>query len=168
MRIAGLQKLTLLDYPDHMACIVFTQGCNFNCGYCQNSGLIDFIGEQTIEEDAIFEFLKKRKGILSGVVITGGEPTVQKDLKDFIKKIKELGYEVKLDTNFRYTVTYSPKPNVTKDVIYFIAEKTNGIETPQETEIQSLKWAEKEEALNLVTYDNDKQILINAIKYLEG
>lgn len=86
-----------------------------------------------------------------------------------IREIKEeTNIEVKLDTNFRYTVTYSPKPNITKDVIYFIAEKTNGIEKPQETEIQSLKWAEKEEALNLITYDNDKQILINAIKYLEG
>lgn len=110
MRIAGLQKLTLLDYPDHMACIVFTQGCNFNCGYCQNSGLINFIGEETIEEDAIFEFLKKRKGILSGVVITGGEPTVQNDLKDFIKKVKELGYEVKLDTN-------GTNPKIIKELI---------------------------------------------------
>lgn len=110
MRIAGLQKLTLLDYPDHMACIVFTQGCNFNCGYCQNSNLIDFIGEETIEEDAIFEFLKKRKGILSGVVITGGEPTVQNDLKDFIKKVKELGYEVKLDTN-------GTNPKIIKELI---------------------------------------------------
>lgn len=110
MRIAGLQKLTLLDYPDHMACIVFTQGCNFNCGYCQNSSLIDFIGEGTIEEDEIFEFLKKRKGILSGVVITGGEPTVQNDLKDFIKKIKELGYEVKLDTN-------GTNPKIIKELI---------------------------------------------------
>lgn len=86
-----------------------------------------------------------------------------------IREIKEeTNIEVKLDTNFRYIVTYSPKPNVTKDVIYFIAEKTNGIETPQETEIELLKWAEKEEALNLITYDNDKQVLINAIKYLEG
>ena len=86
-----------------------------------------------------------------------------------IREIKEeTNIEVKLDTNFRYIVTYSPKPNVTKDVIYFVAEKIKGTEKPQETEIQSLKWAEKEEALNLVTYDNDKQVLINAIKYLEG
>ena len=86
-----------------------------------------------------------------------------------IREIKEeTNIEVKLDTNFRYTVTYSPKPNVTKDVIYFVAEKNKGTEKPQETEIQSLTWKTKEEALNLITYDNDREVLINAIKYLEG
>ena len=86
-----------------------------------------------------------------------------------IREIKEeTNVEVKLDTNFRYIVTYSPKPNVTKDVIYFVAEKTKGTEKPQETEIQSLTWKTKEEALNLITYDNDREVLINAIKYLEG
>ena len=99
MKIAGLQKLTLLDYPEHLACIVFTQGCNFNCGYCQNSELINFNSDDLIDENEVLEFLKKRVGILSGVVISGGEPTIQKDLIDFIKKVKSLGYKVKLDTN---------------------------------------------------------------------
>ena len=86
-----------------------------------------------------------------------------------IREIKEeTNIEVNLDTNFRYKVTYSPKPNITKDVIYFVAEKTKGVETPQETEIQTIIWKDKEEAIKLVTYDNDKQVLINAIKYLEG
>lgn len=99
MKIAGLQKLTLLDYPGKMACIIFTKGCNFNCDYCQNSELISLDGSDHIDEEELFTFLNKRKNILEGVVITGGEPTIHKDLKDFIYKIKKLGYKVKLDTN---------------------------------------------------------------------
>ena len=99
MRIGGFQKLTLLDYPGYLACIVFTQGCNMRCPYCQNSQLLDFRFDSLISEDEVFEYLKKRQGILDGVVITGGEPTVQKNLKDFIIKVKNLGFLVKLDTN---------------------------------------------------------------------
>lgn len=99
MMIGGFQKLTLLDYPNHVACIVFTTGCNFNCGYCQNSTLINSFNFESIDENIIFSYLSKRKGIIDGVVITGGEPTVQKGLKGFIKKVKDLGFKVKLDTN---------------------------------------------------------------------
>ena len=99
MKISGLQKLTLLDYPTKVACIIFTQGCNFRCPYCQNSGLIPMEGDYLIEEEEVLSYLKKRKGIIDGLVISGGEPTVQKDLIDFIKKVKELGFLVKLDTN---------------------------------------------------------------------
>ena len=99
MKIAGLQKLTLLDYPHQTACIIFTQGCNFKCSFCHNSGLIPLKGDNLISEEELFAYLKKRKNILDGVVISGGEPTIQKDLKEFILKIKELGYLVKLDTN---------------------------------------------------------------------
>ncbi len=99
MKIAGFQKLTLLDYPSKVACILFTQGCNFKCPYCQNSGLIGHENEVLIPEEEIFEYLKKRKGVLDGVVVSGGEPTVQKDLAIFIKKVKEMGFLVKLDTN---------------------------------------------------------------------
>lgn len=98
MRIGGFQKLTLLDYPDKTACIIFTQGCNFNCSYCHNSELI-VCKEGTITEDYIFDYLDKRKNIIDGVVISGGEPTIQKDLINFIKIIKEKGFFVKLDTN---------------------------------------------------------------------
>jgi len=100
MRICGLQKLTLLDYPDHIACTIFTSGCNFMCPFCQNSSLVLNIDRNVeIPEDEVLDFLKKRVGILEGVCITGGEPTLQRDLEDFIKKVKELGFKVKLDTN---------------------------------------------------------------------
>ena len=99
MKIVGLQKLTLLDYPGKLSCIIFTQGCNFKCPYCQNSDLIPLNGNEIISEEEVFNFLEKRKKMLDGVVITGGEPTIQKDLEDFISKIKNLGYRVKLDTN---------------------------------------------------------------------
>ena len=99
MNIAGVQKVTLLDYPGKVACEIFTQGCNFDCPFCQNSSLIPITNTGEFSEEEIFEYLNLRKNILDGVVITGGEPTVQKDLKGFIKKIKDLGLLVKLDTN---------------------------------------------------------------------
>lgn len=95
MIIGGLQKTSLLDFPEKIAAIVFTMGCNFRCGYCHNPELIN--GGAKIEE--VFEFLKTRQGKLDGVVITGGEPCLQKDLPEFIKQVKELGFAVKLDTN---------------------------------------------------------------------
>ena len=97
--IGGLQKTSLLDYPDKISAIVFTQGCNFNCGYCHNPKLLRFQSKNDISTDVFFDFLEQRKGKLDGIVITGGEPTMQKDLKIFIKKIKEMGFLVKLDTN---------------------------------------------------------------------
>ena len=99
MKISGLQKLTLLDYPGKMACTVFTYGCNFRCGFCHNALLVTEENSDSISEDEFFAFLKKRQGILEGVCISGGEPTLQKDLYDFIKKVRALGYAVKLDTN---------------------------------------------------------------------
>ncbi|MBQ8178807.1 MAG: anaerobic ribonucleoside-triphosphate reductase activating protein [Clostridia bacterium] len=98
MIIQGLQKLTVLDFPGQVACIVFTAGCSFRCPFCHNATLVKGDGE-SISEDEVLSYLKKRQGILDGVVITGGEPTIQKDLKQFILKIKNLGYKVKLDTN---------------------------------------------------------------------
>lgn len=100
MKIYGLQKTTLVDYPGHVATTLFTGGCNFRCPYCHNGDLV--IGLNDIEPYAledIFSHLQKRKGVLDGVVISGGEPTLQTDLPDFIRQIKELGYLVKLDTN---------------------------------------------------------------------
>ena len=100
MLISGLNKTTLLDYPGRVAATVFTGGCNFRCPFCHNGGLVlsPLTQEHYTEED-ILNFLKKRKNILSGVCITGGEPTIQQDLPDFIWQIKELGLAVKLDTN---------------------------------------------------------------------
>ena len=100
MRIQGLQKTTLLDYPEKVACTVFTAGCNFRCPFCHNASLVVNIPDESeITEEAFFSFLKKRQGILDGVCVTGGEPLLQPGIEDFIYKIKELGYAVKLDTN---------------------------------------------------------------------
>jgi len=100
MRICGIQKVSLLDYPNKIACTIFTQSCNFKCPFCQNAKLvIPAIFDPIIEENNIIDFLKSRIGKLDGVVISGGEPTLQNDLIDFISKVKEMGYLVKLDTN---------------------------------------------------------------------
>lgn len=97
MIIAGLQKLTLLDYPGKVSCMIFVPGCNFRCPYCYNYKPLQ--NAKVLEEHEVFDFLKSRVGQLDGVVITGGEPTLQKDLKQFIHKIKDIGYKIKLDTN---------------------------------------------------------------------
>lgn len=103
MKIQGLQKLTLLDYPEKVACTVFFAGCNFRCPFCHNASLVTKITkEMAISEEKFFVFLKKRQGILDGVCITGGEPLMQPEIEGFIRKIKELGYAVKLDTNGSY------------------------------------------------------------------
>ena len=98
--IHGLNKTTLLDYPGRIAAVIFLGGCNFRCPFCQNSSLVLHPSEEPIiPEEEILAFLKKRQGILEGVCISGGEPTLAADLEDFIKKIRSLGYPVKLDTN---------------------------------------------------------------------
>ena len=97
--ISGLQKMTLLDYPGKVACTVFLQGCNFRCPFCHNSDLLGKDGPETIPVETLMAFLKKRVGLLDAVCITGGEPTLQKDLPDLIRQIKDLGFLVKLDTN---------------------------------------------------------------------
>ena len=100
MLISGLQKTTLLDYPGCVACTVFTGGCNFRCPFCHNSALVlpERIGGG-MDEAELLAFLKKRVGVLDGVAITGGEPLLHKDMPDFLRKIKDLGYKIKLDSN---------------------------------------------------------------------
>ena len=99
MQILGLNKTTLLDYPEHVAAAVFTGGCNCRCPFCHNMDLVLGEVEPALSTEDFFAFLEKRKGILDGVCITGGEPTLQKDLPDFIRGIRDKGYLVKLDTN---------------------------------------------------------------------
>lgn len=100
MMIQGLQKLTLLDYPEKVACTIFTGGCNFRCPFCHNASLVvDTYKNQEISIEELFTFLKKRIGILDGVCVTGGEPLIQRDIEELLKRIKEMGYAVKLDTN---------------------------------------------------------------------
>lgn len=100
MEIHGFNKTTLLDYPGHVAATIFTGGCNFRCPFCHNADLVlDPKSQPMVSEEEVLSHLKKRRGILEGVCITGGEPSLQSDLPDFIRKIRELGYLVKLDTN---------------------------------------------------------------------
>lgn len=103
MLLRGLQKTTLLDFPGHVACTVFTGGCNFRCPFCHNASLITNLdGDERLSEENFFAFLEKRRGLTDGVCITGGEPLLQKDILPFIERIKSLGYLVKLDTNGSY------------------------------------------------------------------
>ena len=108
MVIHGIQKLTLVDFPSHIASIIFTGACNFRCPFCHNKELVLFPDRsEKIPEEDIFAFLEKRKGMLEGVVVTGGEPTLQPDLVPFLGKLKALGYLVKLDTNgYRPDILY--------------------------------------------------------------
>lgn len=100
MQIGGLLKFSLVDYPGRMSAIVFTQGCNMRCGYCHNPELVyPHLLLEPYNEDEVLAFLDKRKDSLNGVVISGGEPTLQPDLIDFMSKVKAMGYKVKLDTN---------------------------------------------------------------------
>lgn len=97
--ICGLQKMTLLDFPGKIACTVFLGGCNFRCPFCHNSELFMGKPEKLMEDEEFFAFLKSRRGLLDGVCVSGGEPTLYKTLPDFLAKIKEMGFLVKLDTN---------------------------------------------------------------------
>lgn len=125
MQIHGLNKTTLLDYPGKVASTIFLGHCNFQCVFCQNKSLVLNPGhEPLIPEEEVLSFLKKRKNLLDGVCISGGEPTLSEELPSFLKKIKDLGYSVKLDTN-------GYKPNIikelyTSDLIDFIAMDIKG------------------------------------------
>ena len=99
MRLGGLQKMTLLDFPGRVACTVFTAGCNFRCPFCHNSSLVVLPELPELSQDDFFAFLRKRQGLLDGVAITGGEPLLHPDMPEFLEKIRDLGYAVKLDTN---------------------------------------------------------------------
>lgn len=111
MKIYGFQKMTLLDYPGKVACTLFTGGCNFRCPFCHNAMLVTELDKDNYyTEEEIFEYLRKRQGVLDGVCITGGEPLMNPDIDELMSKIKELGYKVKLDTNGSY-------PGKLKDIV---------------------------------------------------
>ena len=111
MEIFGLEKLSLVDYDGLVSATIFTGSCNFRCGFCHNSPLVlDYNNLQTIPEEEILDYLLKRKGILEGLCISGGEPTLCKDLPNFIEKVKNIGYKVKLDTN-------GTNPNMIKSLV---------------------------------------------------
>lgn len=112
MEIKGFKKTTFLDYPDKLAAIIFTGNCNFRCSYCHNGSLVDAsrIDPNSIDESEVLEYLRKKKNILDGLVISGGEPTLCDGLIDFMRKVKAIGLEIKLDTN-------GYRPDVLKKVI---------------------------------------------------
>lgn len=112
MNIQGMQKLTLLDFPGKVACTLFLGGCNFRCPFCHNASLVEMTDQPhpAIDPEEMMAFLKKRQGILEGVCLTGGEPLLEKNLASLIKDIKELGYQVKLDTNGSF-------PKLLKDLV---------------------------------------------------
>ena len=110
MVLGGLQKLTLLDFPGHVACTVFTLGCNFRCPFCHNALLVEGEDSPTYDVEEFFSFLQKRKGVLDGVAVTGGEPLLQKDIIPFLQRIKDMGFAVKLDTNGSF-------PKVLKEIL---------------------------------------------------
>ncbi|MBN1403688.1 MAG: anaerobic ribonucleoside-triphosphate reductase activating protein [Opitutales bacterium] len=100
MKIGGIQKTSLIDFPGRVAAVLFTQGCNMRCPYCHNPSLVlakQF--EEPVDEKELFDYLERRRGKLDGVVISGGEPSVHRDLPDFIRRIRAMGYKIKLDTN---------------------------------------------------------------------
>ena len=106
MKIYGMLKLTLLDFPGKTACTLFTGGCNLRCPFCHNASLVtELSGERPIDENEIFAFLKKRTGVLEGICISGGEPLLMPDISSFIKRVRELGYLIKLDTNGTFPET---------------------------------------------------------------
>jgi len=111
MKIGGFLKTSLVDYPNKVSSVIFTQGCNFNCGYCHNPGLTEpGLFNNLVPEKEILDFLIRRSEQIEGVVLTGGEPTIQKDLISFIKQIKDMDYFVKLNTN-------GSNPDVLKEII---------------------------------------------------
>ena len=99
MKIHGLQKMTLLDFPGRVACTVFLGGCDMRCPFCHNAELIDGSAPAVMEEEELLAFLKKRQGLLEGVAVTGGEPLLRPDILQLAEKIRDLGYPLKLDTN---------------------------------------------------------------------
>lgn len=148
--IAGLQKMTLLDYPGRVACTVFLQGCNYACPFCHNSELLCHEAEPFMQEGELLTFLQKRKGILDGVCITGGEPTLYAGLADLLRSIKALGYAIKLDTN-------GSKPAVLRALVeeglvdYVAMDVKNGPEHyAQTTGVPGLKLSSVEESLRFL------------------
>lgn len=170
MVIHGIQKLTLVDFPHYTSCILFSGGCNFRCPFCQNSSLVlDPMSQGVIDEDEIFSFLKKRKRMLEGVVITGGEPTLNSDLLLFMEKIKDLGYKVKLDTN-----GYKPdvlESAINKHIVDYVAMdiKTSLDEYPRLSGIKNINTELIRESISiLLKEDVDYEFRTTVVKELHN
>ena len=147
--IAGLQKMTLLDFPGKVACTVFLQGCNYRCPFCHNSGLLTGAGEMLMTDGEFFDFLATRKGLLDGVCVSGGEPTLTAGLDAFLGRIKEMGFGVKLDTNG--SRPESLKALVEKGLVDYVAmDVKNGPDAYAETTGVRVDLAAVEESLRFL------------------
>ena len=148
--ICGLQKMTLLDFPGKIACTVFLGGCNFRCPFCHNSELFMGKPEKLMEDEEFFKFLKSRKGLLDGVCVSGGEPTLYKNMPEFLAKIKELGFLVKLDTNGSRPALV--KELVEKNLVDYIAMdvKNSPAMYAQTVGLESMDLAPIEESLRFL------------------
>ena len=152
--ICGLQKMTLLDFPGKIACTVFLGGCNFRCPFCHNSELFMGKPEKLMEDAEFFKFLSTRKGLLDGVCVSGGEPTLYKNLPEFIGRIKELGFLVKLDTNgYRPEIV---KQLVAEGLVDYIAMdvKNSPAKYAQTVGLQTMDIAPIEESLRFLIDGN--------------
>lgn len=169
MQIGGITKSSLIDYPKKISAVIFLIGCNFNCPYCHNPELVISNIIEPIDINTIYSFLKKRKGLLDGVVITGGEPTLHKKLPEFIKNIKDMGYLIKLDTN-------GSNPNMVDELIEnklvdYIAmdikapfDEYNNIIT-KEINIENVKKTFKLLVQNKVDYEFRTTVVSNLLNY---
>ncbi len=154
MVIHGIQKLTLVDFPGHPAAILFSGKCNFRCPFCQNAPLVVGSDEEPVlDNDEIFDFLKKRKRMLEGIVMTGGEPTINADLIPFLSSLKDLGYLVKLDTNgYRPDVL---REAVEKGVVDYVAMdiKTSLDEYPKLCGVNNIDTSRIKESIDYLMSD---------------
>ncbi len=153
MIISGIQKMTLLDFPGKVACTVFLHGCNYRCPFCHNSELLSGRPEPLMTQEEFFKFLSGRQGLLDGVCVSGGEPTLTPTLWEFLKKIKELGFAVKLDTN-------GSRPTVLKKLVedrlvdYVAMDVKNSPALYPETVGVTLDLADTEESLRFLIEGN--------------
>lgn len=151
MKIHGLNKTTLLDYPGHLAATLFLGSCNFRCVFCQNTALVlDPASQPVISEEEIFSFIQKRKGVLQGICITGGEPTLDPDLIPFITRLKNTGLKIKLDTN-----GYRPeilKELLEQDLLDMVAMdiKSAPSDYPRITGLSSIDFKKIEESIHIL------------------
>ncbi|MBE7016603.1 MAG: anaerobic ribonucleoside-triphosphate reductase activating protein [Ruminococcaceae bacterium] len=151
MKICGLQKLTALDFPGRIACTVFTPGCNFRCGFCHNAALVT-AGEmpEDIDLEEIFSYLRKRRGILDGVVLTGGEPLMQDGLSDFLREVKAMGYLAKLDTNGSFPEKLEELLN--ENLVDYVAMdiKNSPEKYTKSCGVKLLDWSKIEKSIELI------------------
>ena len=167
MKIHGLQKMTLLDYPGKIACTVFLAGCDFRCPFCHNSELITGDAEVIMDDKELLDFLKKRQGVLEGVAITGGEPLLRKDIKELLVGIKELGYPVKLDTNGNHPAIL--KELVNEGLVSYVAMdvKNSKERYAQTIGLEEFDIANVDESINfLLNSDIDYEFRTTALKEL--